>query len=229
VTWENSWPIFNQGQPLSEHIPGILRDKPAASTFHVSFTSTTLDPSFFYHRTPYKPFHSLAARPGYLRINASPYAPGDRDVPALLLRKQTSYNESIEVQLDDFVAGDRGSNLTEAGLSVFYDDLLHNDIGVAGPDRGSGETRRKIVIRTKVAAQQVGPWALVPANNTVMTVSNREFGHQNKWQGAHYLHRRHTFRSEQTPNPSDLRSSATVLRMRSDTRKEMITSSSQEC
>ncbi|EIN09968.1 glycoside hydrolase family 43 protein [Punctularia strigosozonata HHB-11173 SS5] len=171
VTWQDGWPIFNHGEPIREHMPGVLHDKPTSSTFNTSFTSKTLDHSFFYHRTPYKPFHSLTARPGYLRINASPYSPGDRDVPALLLRKQASYNESVEVRLDDFAVGDKGSNLTEAGLSAFYDDLLHNDIGVAGPDRASGETGRKIVVRTKVAAQQVGPWALVPANNTMTTTT----------------------------------------------------------
>ncbi|KAG6895891.1 hypothetical protein C0992_011757, partial [Termitomyces sp. T32_za158] len=145
-----------------EHIPDVLIDVSAPAPYTNDFTSDTLDNSFYFVRSPYKAFHSLAARHGYLRLFANSYAPGDRDSAALLLRKQTAYTEMFETHLDGFKPT---SNLTEAGVSVYYGDSLHNEIGVAGGDDG-----RYIVLRTIVLNQQVGPWALTTANATVITV-----------------------------------------------------------
>ncbi|KAJ6632465.1 glycosyl hydrolase [Mycena sp. CBHHK59/15] len=163
VTWEDGWPVFNNGQPLSEHIEGVLHDKSPVAAYLNDFTARALDLTFYFLRTPYKMFHSLAARPGYLRLNANAYALGDRDSPALLLRKQTSYVETFETQLE-FGAP---TNLTEAGATIFYSDQLHNDIGVVGDGSGG----RRIVIRTSVQAVQVGPWALTYTNSTITTVA----------------------------------------------------------
>lgn len=162
VTWEDGWPVFNSGLPLTEHIPDVLPDVSALIPYTNNFTSDALDDSFYFVRTPYKAFHSLTARQGYLRLFANSYAPGDRDSSALLLRKQTAYTETFETRLDDFKPT---SNLTEAGVSVYYGDSLHNEIGVAGGDDG-----RYIVVRTVVLNQQVGPWALTTANATVISV-----------------------------------------------------------
>ncbi|KAJ7280036.1 glycoside hydrolase family 43 protein [Mycena rebaudengoi] len=163
VTWEDGWPVFNGGNPLSEHIEGVLQDKSPLATYLDNFTSRTLDLTFYFLRTPYKAFHSLAARPGFLRVNANSYALGDRDAPALLLRKQTSYDETFETELE-FMPH---SNLTEAGVTIFYSDLLHNDIGIVGDGNGG----RRIVARTSTQATQVGPWALVYTNSTITKVS----------------------------------------------------------
>ncbi|RDB21914.1 Non-reducing end alpha-L-arabinofuranosidase BoGH43B [Hypsizygus marmoreus] len=164
VTWENGWPIFNGGRPLTEHIEDVLQDKSPLRPYFNDFSSHELDQSFYFIRTPYKPFHSLAARPGWLRLYGNAYAPGDRDSAALVVRKQTSYEETFETRLDFAPT----SNLTEAGISVYYGDLLHNEIGVTGdPDGGPA---RHIVIRTIVQATQVGPWALTTSNSTITTV-----------------------------------------------------------
>ncbi|KAK7039419.1 glycosyl hydrolase [Favolaschia claudopus] len=164
VTWEDGWPVFNNGQPISEHIEGVLEDKSPTSTYFNQFVSHTLDLSFYFLRTPYKAFHSLTARQGFLRLNANSFALGDRDNPALLLRKQTSYEETFETQLD-FAPRD---NLTEAGVTIFYSDQLHNDIGVVGDGNGG----RMIVTRMNVQAVQGGPWALTYTNSTVATVNH---------------------------------------------------------
>ncbi|KAG5636021.1 hypothetical protein H0H81_009371 [Sphagnurus paluster] len=165
VTWDAGWPVFNNGHPLTEHLPSVLHDVSPLAQYDNSFTSTELDASFYFVRTPYKPFHSLTARRGFLRIYANAYAPGDRDSAALVLRKQTSYTETFETSLDAFVPRD---NLTEAGVSVYYGDLLHNEIGVSGAE-GDGEGRF-VIVRTIFQAEQVGPWALTTANCTVVTV-----------------------------------------------------------
>ncbi|KAJ7711985.1 glycoside hydrolase family 43 protein [Mycena metata] len=163
VTWEDGWPVYNHGQPLSEHITGVLVDKSPVAAYSNDFTASTLDLEFYFLRTPYKTFHSLTARPGYLRLNANAFALGDRDNPALILRKQTSYDETFETAMD-FAPR---SNLTEAGVTIFYSDLLHDDIGVVG----DGEGERRIVTRTSTQAVQVGPWALTYTNSTVTQTS----------------------------------------------------------
>ncbi|KAF8169953.1 glycosyl hydrolase [Pholiota molesta] len=167
VTWESGWPVFNHGKPLSTSIADIPESKPSSSvhnaTYFNSFASPDLDLSFYFVRTPYKAFHSLTARPGYLRLLGNSYAPGDRDSAALLLRKQTSYDESFETELE-FNPSD---NLTEAGVTIYYGDLLHNEIGITGGQNGSKE--RFIIVRTIVQATQVGPWALTTTNTTITT------------------------------------------------------------
>ncbi|KAF7361476.1 hypothetical protein MSAN_01180900 [Mycena sanguinolenta] len=163
VTWEDGWPIFNHGQPLAEHIPGVLEDKSPLAPYLNDFVSTSLDLGFYFLRTPYKTFYSLTARPGFLRMNANSFALGDRDNPALLLRKQTSYEETFETQMD-FAPQ---TNLTEAGVTIFYSDLLHNDIAVVGDGNGG----RQIVTRMNVQAVQVGPWSLTYTNSTITTTN----------------------------------------------------------
>lgn len=170
VTFDSDgWPVFNHGLPLSTEITGVeLPDKAHRSTFCDDFStssSSTFDNSYYFLRTPYKPFHSLTTRPGFLRLLANAYALGDRDSPALILRKQRSYAERFETALD-FMPN---SNLTEAGATVFYGDFAHNDIGVMGGADGDGE--RFIVTRLTRPAEQVGPWALTTTNSTVTTVS----------------------------------------------------------
>lgn len=163
VTWEDGWPVLNGGNPLSEHLVGILKDKSPLVAYFNEFTSHTLDLAFYFLRTPSKAFYSLTSRPGYLRLYANAFALGDRDSPALILRKQTSYEETFETELD-FSAP---TNLTEAGITIFYSDLLHNGIGVIGDGVGG----RRIITRTNVQAAQVGPWPLVFTNSTITTVA----------------------------------------------------------
>ena len=166
VTWESGWPVFNNGKPLAQHLKGVLVDKSPLKEYYNDFSAShTLDNTFYFLRTPYKPFYSLTSRHGYLRINANSYALGDRDNPAVLLHKQTSYEETFEVLLEF----QPSSNLTEAGITVFNGDQLHNDIAIVGGAGSSGE--RYVRTRTIVQATQVGPWSLTYTNNTITTVS----------------------------------------------------------
>lgn len=134
VTWEDEWPVFNGGQPLSERITGFLQDKSPLATYYNDFTSDTLDGGFYFLRTPYKTFYSLTSRPGYLRLSGNSYTLGDRDNPALLLHKQTSYTETFETQLEFQPT----TNFTEAGISAFNGDLQHMDIAIIGDSSGNG-------------------------------------------------------------------------------------------
>ncbi|KAF8909884.1 glycosyl hydrolase [Mucidula mucida] len=138
VTWEDGWPVFNGGEPLTEHLEGVLEDVDPVKTYDSDFSDVSeLDASFIYLRTPYKKFHTLADRPGYLRILGNSYAPGDRDSPAMLLR-----NRRLEFSPSRF---DRG------GITVYVNEARHNDIGITS-DGG----KRYIVTRTLTRAKQVG-------------------------------------------------------------------------
>lgn len=156
--------MFNDGNPISEYIDA-LPDKSPLAPYINDFSSHLLDSSFYFIRTPYKLFHTLTSRPGYLRLHGNAYAPGDRDSAALIVRKQTAYAETFETRLEFMPTND----LTEAGITIYYGDLLHNEIGVTG-DPGGGSARY-IVVRTVVQANQSGPWALTTSNSTVTSVS----------------------------------------------------------
>jgi beta-xylosidase len=130
--------------------------------YYNDFSDSTIDNSFYYIRTPYKTFHSASARPGYLRLKGNSYALGDRDNAAALLRKQTSYEEVFEVELDFSPS----SNLTEAGATIYNNDFLHNEIGIT-----SSNGTRVILTRTIVQAVQEDQYPLTYLNNTVKTVS----------------------------------------------------------
>ncbi|KAF7305431.1 Non-reducing end alpha-L-arabinofuranosidase BoGH43B [Mycena chlorophos] len=194
VTWVAGWPVFNGGQPLAEHLPGVLEDVSPLKTYESDFASIKTEQElwldgYYALRTPYKPFWSTTAREGYLRLSANAYAVGDRDSPALLLRKQTAYTETFEVELDftppptnpsgvDALYGPNGLNSgfglgPEAGVSVFYSDLLHNEIGVVGGgllstgNGSAGTAARALVARQTTLNTQVGPWQLVYTNSTL--------------------------------------------------------------
>ncbi|GLB36922.1 putative glycosyl hydrolase 43 family protein [Lyophyllum shimeji] len=151
VVRSGGWPIFNSGQPITQHLPSsILPDRCPLTAYTNTFTFTSsspaLDPSYFI-RTPYKPFHPLTARRGYLQLFGNACAPGDRDSAALVLRKQTAYEETFEVLLGGFVPRDK---LTEAGATVYYGDLLRNDIAVAGGRVEEGEEGSSRYVLTTV-------------------------------------------------------------------------------
>ncbi|KAF7760758.1 CAZyme family GH43 [Agaricus bisporus var. burnettii] len=180
VTWVDGWPVFNNGRPLSEVVlshedadndgkGGITSreahieeaKKPDSESFYYNnFKSHTLDNSFYFLRTPYAPFHTLLPS-GSLEIKPNSYAIGDRDSPAMILRKQTSHQEVFETELE---FSEPRTRLEEAGISIFYGDSLHNEVGITGGGPGGG---RSVVVRTVTLNQQVGPWALTTANATV--------------------------------------------------------------
>lgn len=178
VSWIDGWPVFNNGQPLSEEV--LSHGDTASTNSTVSdddgsrnlkniylndFASHTLDNTFYTLRTPYAPFHTMT--PSHtLQLKPNPYAPGDRDSPAMLLRKQTSYTETFETELH---FPSPKTQLEEAGISIFYGDMLHNEIGVSGSPEGKNQGR-SIVVRTVTLNQQVGPWALTTENATVTHV-----------------------------------------------------------
>lgn len=163
VHWEDGWPIINNGEPITENMPHVLPDDKPLQPWSTNFTEDTLDHSFYFIRTPIKQFHALSPEDG-LTLHANSYTVGDRDNPAAVLRRQISHSEVLETELD---FPGPGSRLQEAGVGIFTDDFIHNEIGVTGAEDGSGD--RYIVTRNLVAARQIPPWPITAENNTVVT------------------------------------------------------------
>jgi beta-xylosidase len=166
VTWEDGWPVFNNGNPISEHIEGVLADNIHALPFEDDFedaTNDTLGMTYLFQRTVLKKFLSLTERPGYLRIKGNAYIIGDRDNPALVLRKQASYNETFETELEFSPT----SNLTEAGITAMANDLLHGEIGITFVNG-----TKSIITKYLQPRAQVGPWTLTISNDTEAIVSS---------------------------------------------------------
>lgn len=89
IEWEDDWPVFNKNKSIGLTVEG---NPPAPSGHNVSlpsfyddFSSTLLDKSYRWMRTPYLTFWSLLERPGWMRIFGGAISLGDRDLPSLLL------------------------------------------------------------------------------------------------------------------------------------------------
>ncbi|KXN83251.1 Beta-xylosidase [Leucoagaricus sp. SymC.cos] len=178
VDWIDGWPVFNNDQPLSEEVlshDDVNVTSPSSApasddsarksdaAYFNDFTSRSLDNTFYTLRTPYAPFHSFTSSSLQLRPNA--YAPGDRDSPAMFLRKQTAHNETFETELH---FPSPRTNLEEAGIGILYGDMLHNEVGVSGPPEG--QTGRFVVVRTVTLNKQTN---YMPLSSTTGPVKLR--------------------------------------------------------
>ena len=118
VTWtEDGWPVAYDNKPIPEYIPGVLYDRSPLSAYNNEFRSQRDlddDHTFYYTRTQIKKFATVAD--GHLVLTGNAYNLSDRDAPALLLRRQSTYEETFETSLDGFVPT---SSRNEAGLTVW--------------------------------------------------------------------------------------------------------------
>jgi beta-xylosidase len=91
-----------------------------------------------------KKCYSLTERPGHLRLHGNCYDLTSPESPALLLRKQSSYNESFSAKLR-FSPSRLGY---EAGVALWWNQYSHATIGVGVvevPD--TDRTRVTVVLR----------------------------------------------------------------------------------
>ncbi|KAH7097467.1 glycosyl hydrolase [Auriculariales sp. MPI-PUGE-AT-0066] len=145
VTWTtDGWPIAYGGdKPITEHLPGVLYDRSPLSNYANEFRNTRDldgDKSFYFTRTQIKKFASV--QDDALVIKGNAYNLSDRDAPALLLRRQSTYEETFETKLEGFVPR---SNLTEAGASVWYGETMHHDIAVTLDESGNRVIRTRLL------------------------------------------------------------------------------------
>ncbi|KAL4734578.1 glycosyl hydrolase [Aspergillus similis] len=128
--WEDDWPVFNNGNPI------LLNDaadpKPIPSPFVDTFSKSKLDPSWYQLRTPYAKTYTLRDRgPSKgLHLHPNVFSLSERDVPAAVLRKQTSLNMTFSATLLP-IKGSLGLRQT-IGISAYLSELQHQDIGLSG-------------------------------------------------------------------------------------------------
>lgn len=107
VRWEDGWPHMGVpgpdgvGEPVLEHakpaLPPARIEAPATSD---EFTRSQLGPQWQWHANHRDDWHSLTARPGWLRLFAQPAAERLEDNPHLLLQKFPARAFAVETFLD---------------------------------------------------------------------------------------------------------------------------------
>ncbi|KAK5171489.1 uncharacterized protein LTR77_004634 [Saxophila tyrrhenica] len=141
VEWQdNGWPVINYGRPvlLSEPVEGLpTKIRPSSKTY--DFSTTDLAAQGWYTlRTLYTPIYSVArmsdltayspSSSGALLLHPNVFTLSDRDVPAAILRKQTSLNMSFTATTLPIPENlPRGAAL---GISAYLSELVHHDIGI---------------------------------------------------------------------------------------------------
>ena len=129
VIWsDDGWPVINSGEPVTLNISDSkLYYLPRQQEWIDNFDQQELvDNAYYTARTPYRSFHTLAERPGYLRLRGNPYTLSDRETPAAFFRKQVDLNVVWSTELEFEPQNDRH----EAGLSVYLSIHYHNEIAI---------------------------------------------------------------------------------------------------
>ncbi|WP_431676872.1 glycoside hydrolase family 43 protein [Kitasatospora sp. KL5] len=123
VVWEDGWPVFNPGSGRLEEVTRVALPPhpwPAADPVD-HFDAPVLGPEWNLLRTPRAAFHSLAERPGHLRLRLLPQTLAEHDTPAFVGRRQQHRDFTAEALLD-FAPAAPGE---QAGLAAFYDPGHH--------------------------------------------------------------------------------------------------------
>ncbi|KAF6807614.1 glycosyl hydrolase family 43 protein [Colletotrichum sojae] len=145
VTWEDGWPAINGGKPilLSEEVGPKIGPRKVPEPWIDEFSGRELDRSWYQLRTPYTKNFDVCD--GRLTFRPNVFGLSDRDIPAAVLRKQTSLNMTFSAELLGFEGG-LGPRM-RVGVSAYLSEFQHQDLGVGGCVDGTGtclyaETRR---------------------------------------------------------------------------------------
>ncbi|KAJ1715250.1 beta-xylosidase [Aspergillus flavus] len=136
VAWKDGWPVINNGRPilLSESF-GDTPDQSTPDTWIDNFEGSTLDNRWYQLRTPYTENFILREKGGII-FRPNVYSLSERDVPAAILRKQTSLNMTFTAELLPIRSELRQSETV--GISIYLSEFQHQDIGVRGCKDGPG-------------------------------------------------------------------------------------------
>ncbi|CRK18282.1 hypothetical protein BN1708_012318 [Verticillium longisporum] len=154
VDWEDDWPVFNLGRNVSLQTVGrdSVEKKAVADESGIKWKADLSRPDLelgWYHKnTPIKQCYSLTERPGYLRLHGNCYELTSPESPALLLRKQTSFNETFRVNIS-FQPSRLGY---ESGVTLWWNQYSHASIGIAAVANPNGGG----LVQTIVAREPTG-------------------------------------------------------------------------
>ncbi|KAF1849569.1 glycoside hydrolase family 43 protein [Cucurbitaria berberidis CBS 394.84] len=140
VRWEENWPIFNEGKPVTLQMSGpntyeLNEDK----RWRDDFTSDKLSLGWYRKNTPVRQDFSLKARPGHLTLHGGPYTLSMPTAPTLFLRKQKHWPTVWETQLDFQPKIPR----VEAGTVVWWNYTCFASIGVRS-HQDAGQNKRVV-------------------------------------------------------------------------------------
>ncbi|GAB1198464.1 hypothetical protein APSETT444_007787 [Aspergillus pseudonomiae] len=137
VTWKDGWPVINDGRPvlLSESFGDVADQSNPQETWVDRFDGSVLGNGWYQLRTPYTENVVLQDQRGVV-FRPNVYSLSERDVPAAILRKQTSLNMTFSAELLPIMSGLRRGETV--GISVYLSEFQHQDLGVRGCADGAG-------------------------------------------------------------------------------------------
>lgn len=137
VTWNNGWPIFNNGSTTPEYVPYLYNLTRPTSWVDNFSRGTSLGLGWYQVRTPLKKDYTLTEREGYLRVYGNAYNLTQLVTPSLYLRKQTSLSTIFSTQLD-FTPKRIINATSEAGVALWLSESSHQTLGITLCSDGSG-------------------------------------------------------------------------------------------
>lgn len=118
IAWDyDGWPLVDNHNGmvnLLERRPDLPEHRPPLRSRVDNFEDPILDMVWCMRRPVSSPFHSLNARPGYLRMKLTPVRPEDTETPSMLVRRQQHYHFQASVAME-FEPRHNGE---EAGLII---------------------------------------------------------------------------------------------------------------
>ncbi|KAH6854049.1 glycosyl hydrolase [Chaetomium sp. MPI-CAGE-AT-0009] len=155
VDWVDDWPVFNEGKNVTLQTvgrdPEVVQARAAGADgvrWKADLSRPDLELGWYHKNSPIKKCYSLTERPGHLRLYGNCYELTSPESPALLLRKQTGYNETFQAQMR-FNPSRLGY---ESGVTLWWNQYSFASIGIGMvvPSEGSE------AVRTVVARQPTG-------------------------------------------------------------------------
>ncbi|KAF4343499.1 xylosidase arabinosidase [Fusarium beomiforme] len=144
LEWKDDWPIFNDGHNITLKTTGRDIVKSASNkgpqTWKADMSRDTLELGWYQKGTPIRQSYSLTARPGVLRLYGNCYDLTSPEAPAMLLRKQTSYNQVFKAKME-FKPTVRGY---EAGVVLWWSQYSYASLGVVASEDHDGEAQSRI-------------------------------------------------------------------------------------
>ncbi|KAI1056506.1 hypothetical protein LB507_002278 [Fusarium sp. FIESC RH6] len=144
VEWQDDWPIFNDGNNITLTTAGrdIVKSasKPGPQIWKADLQRDTLELGWYQKGTPIKQSYSLTERPGALRLYGNCYDLTSPEAPAMLLRKQTSYNQIFRAKME-FKLTVRGY---EAGVVLWWSQYSYASFGTVATLGDNGKLVPKI-------------------------------------------------------------------------------------
>ncbi|KAF5608449.1 xylosidase arabinosidase [Fusarium subglutinans] len=133
VEWKNDWPVFNDGKNITLKTEGrnLIKSasKPSLRIWKADLSKDDLELGWYQKK-----------KPGVLRLYGNCYDLTSPEAPAMLLRKQTSYNQVFKTKME-FKPTVRGY---EAGVVLWWSQHSYASLGVVASENYNGKVEAMI-------------------------------------------------------------------------------------